>query len=203
MSKTEFVIDAGLDELVAKIIADPANSALASIREQELKVTPIMKVRSNADGEHEPNPGPPAKIQKVNDMWRLFTDAHYLLVVDYYFFNHANCVDAVIFDALCAVEVTAKEGAVKLAVKKPDINVFAATLQKFGAFDDLLLGMRDWMNEAKTKAAMSFRAKVSTGTLEEPGAETEPPTDEEPPRVTAGVPTEEPATSRRGGRSKR
>lgn len=205
MSKTEYTTDSGLDSLVKEIIEGSKSPALKQLRDQELKITAIMKVRTNKEGEHEPNPGPPAKIQKVNDLWKLFTDAHYLLVVDYYFFNHANCVNAVIFNALCEIDVKAKDGEIKLATKKPEIQVFAATLQEYGAFDDILLGIREWMNTAKTKAAKSFADKVATGTLE---PDSEPPStksdDEDPPRVHAGVPEEqEEAPRSRGGRTKR
>ena len=205
MSKTEYVTDAGLDKLVKEIIEKSTHAALSPLRDQEINIIPVMKVRTNKEGEHEPNPGPPAKIQKVSDLWRLFTEAHYLLVVDYYFFNHANCVEAGIFNALCEVEVTAKEGAVKLATKKPDLSLFVATLQVYGAFDDQLLGLLDWMNEAKSKAAKSFALKVSTGKLL---ADSEPTStesdDEDPPRVHAGAPEEqEEAPRSRGGRVKR
>ncbi|MGV0949156.1 MAG: putative metallopeptidase [Azonexus sp.] len=212
MSKTEYVTDANLDKVVKDIIEKSTHPALKQLREQELTITPIMKVRTNKDGEHEPNPGPPAKIQKVSDLWRLFTEAHYLLIVDHYFFNHCNCVEAGIFNALCEVEVTAKEGAIKLAVKKPDLNLFVATLQVYGAYDDQLLGLREWMNTAKTKAAKSFAEKVSTGKL---GPEGEPEgepkgepnstenADEDPPRIHAGVPDENEAPRGRGGRNRR
>jgi hypothetical protein len=204
MSKTEYVTDAGLDKLVKEIIEKSTHSALSQIRDQEINIIPVMKIRTNKEGEHEPNPGPPAKIQKVSDLWRLFTEAHYLLVVDYYFFNHANCVEAGIFNALCEVEVTAKEGAIKLATKKPDLSLFVATLQVYGAFDDQLLGLRDWMNEAKSKAAKSFASKVSTGKLPPDGEPTTAASDdEEKPHIHAGIPAEEEAPRSRGSRNRR
>lgn len=203
MSKTEYTIDSGLDKFVKDIIEKSTHAALSQIRDQELKIIPVMKVRTNKDGDHEPNPGPPAKIQKVSDLWKLFTEAHYILVVDYYFFNHANCVEAGIFNALCEVEVKAKDGEIKLATKKPDLSLFVATLQVYGAFDDQLLGLREWMNEAKTKAAKSFAAKVSTGKLEPDGQQTSTESDEDPPRVHAGVQDEQESSRSRGGRTKR
>jgi hypothetical protein len=203
MSKVEYYEDTELTKLVKSIIGDTKKPALNAIREQDLKIVPIVKSRTNKEDEHEQNPGPPAKIQKVNDLWRLFTDAHYLLIVDYYFFKHANCVEAGIFNALCEVEVTVKDGAVKLATKKPEIHVFTATLQEYGAFDETLLALREWMNTAKTKAAKSFVEKVSTGNLETSAAEPPSTESDEPPRVHAGVPEEQTAPTRRGGRTKR
>lgn len=195
----EYTQDAGLTAQVQAII-DSGHPALKAIKDQELKIVPVMKVRTNNEGEHEQNPGPPARIQKVSDLWKLFTDAHYLLIVDYYFFNHAGCVEAVLFNALCGVEVKVTDGSIKLATKEPEIKLFAATIQKYGAFDEILLGLREWMNEAKTKAAKSFAAKVATGSLgEEPQ---EPAEEEDPPRVHAGVP-EEDEQPRRGGRNRR
>lgn len=197
---TEFVEDKDLSAMVEDMIKTNTSPALNAIRDQALKVAPVMKVKTNNDGEHVQNSGPPAKIIKVNDMWKLFTDAHYILVVDYYFFNHASaiCRDAGIFNALCEIDVQVNEGEVKLATKKPDLMVFAATLQVFGAYDDLLLGLREWMNAAKTKAAESFAAKISTGKLEDAPAE-----EAEPPRVNAGpVPDDKeiPPAPKRGGR---
>lgn len=186
---TEYVQDAALDSLVKKIISgnDPA---LNAIRDQELKIVAVMKVRTNADGEHEQNSGPPAKIMKVNDLWKLFTDAHYLLVVDYYFFNHASCVEAMLFNALCEIDVKTKDGEVKLATKKPEIQVFAATLQKYGAFDETLLGMKEWMNEAKSKAAKSFADSIASGNIDSEQQQEADDSDERP-RVQSGVPDEE------------
>lgn len=201
MSKVEFYEDKELNAVVAAIISDPTNHALDAIRKQELKVVPLMKSKVNNDGEHEANSGPPAKIIKVNDMWKLFTEAHYILVVDYYFFNHFNNRDAGIFNALCEVDVKAKDGEVTLATKKPEIQLFAATIQKYGAFDEVLLELREWMDTAKTKAAQSFAEKVSTGTLET--TETPEDADEaEPPRIHAGPVEDEEAEKpkRRGGR---
>ncbi len=203
-STTEFTQDNELDAAVKAIIEGSKSPALNPIRNNELKIVAVMKVRTNKDGEHEPNPGPPAKLVKVPDMWKLFTDAHYLIVVDYYCFHHSNARDAFIFNALCEVEVKAKDGEIKLATKKPEIQVFAATLQEYGAFDDILLGLREWMNDARTKAAKSFASKVATGKLEEEKTST-PSEDEEPPRVHAGVPEEQPEEDkpRRGGRNRR
>ena len=209
MTKTEYTTDDGLDRRVKEIIEKSAHPALHQIRQQELKIVPVMKIRTTEEGEHEQNPGPPAKVLKVNDMWKLFTDAHYILEVDYYFFNNANCVDAVIFNTLCAIDVKTKDGEIKLATKKPDIQVFAATLQVYGAFDDMLLGMREWMNTAKTKAAKSFADKVSTGKLEpdtddDDGQSTSTESDdEEPPRVHSGTTDDQEAPRSRSGRTKR
>lgn len=208
-STTSFTLDKDLDKVVKAIIDGSKHPALNPIREQELKITPVLKIRTNKDGEHEQNPGAPAKIIKVNDMWKLFTDAHYILVMDYYCFNHASetARDAIIFNALCEVEVKAKEGEIKLATKKPDLQIFTATIQEYGAYDDILIGLKQWMNDAQTKAAKSFAAKVASGKLQETAPTEppeEPPVDEDPPRVHAGAPPEEPAqSSRRGGRSRR
>lgn len=201
-STTEFVQDNELDAAVKAIIEGSKNPALNPIRDNELKIVAIMKVRTNKEGEHEPNPGPPAKLVKVPDMWKLFTDAHYLIVVDYYCFHHSNARDAAIFNALCGVEVKAKDGVIKLATKQPEIAVFAATVQEYGAFDEILLGLKEWMVNAKTKAAKSFADKVANGKLEAEEPPT-PPEDEDPPRVHAGAPEEQQEAPRRGGRSRR
>lgn len=192
----EYTQDKDLTALVKEIIDDEANAALAQVRQQELKIEAVLKVRTNTDKEHEPNPGPPAKVQKVNDLWKLFTDAHYVLVVDYFFFTNAKNVEAMIFNALCEIDVKSVQGQIKLATKKPEIQVFAATLKRYGAFDEILQEMKEWMDGAKTRAAQSFAAKIATGDL----SSHELPPEGEEPHAQAGNADEQP---RRGGRSRR
>jgi hypothetical protein len=200
MSNTiEHYEDKELQAVVESILTDPANTALSLIRQNEVKIVPVMKSRVNNDGEHEQNPGLTAKLVKVSDLWKLFTDAKFLLVVDYYFFSTATpkAREAILHNTLCEIDVTVTDGAVKCGTKKPEITVFAATLKRFGAFSDELLELRDWMNSAKSAAAASFVAKVSTGKLDDPEDA------EDPPRVHAGVQEEETQPKPRGGRSKR
>jgi hypothetical protein len=191
MSKVEYSEDKRLKEVVDKIITTTKNPALNALREKKATVISVLKCRTNNDGEREQNPGPPAKIQKVNDLWKLFVPSPYILIVDEFFFTTAGRPEAVIFNALCEVNVQVKEGEVKLGTRKPDISVFHETIQEYGAFDDILLGLHEWMDTAKTKAAQSFVSKVSTGNVDD--TPTAPPTDEEedPPRVHSGPPEEE------------
>lgn len=165
MSKTEYTTDEGLNALVASIIEDSTSAALNSIRQQEVKITPILRVKTDKDGESEAGSGAPAKIQKVNELLHLFVDSHYLLVVDNHTYLNSSSINASIFNALCSIDVKVDDGKIKLAIKKPEIQVFAATLQEYGAYDESLLGLRDWMNTAKSNAAKSFVAKLSTGVI--------------------------------------
>jgi len=201
---TEYTIDKALNDAVESIIKTQKHAALNAIREHKLKIVPVMRVCTDNEGEHKQGSGPVAKISKVGGFWPLFTEAHYILVVDYYGFNHANNITAHIFNALCEVDVEVlDDGTIKKGLKKPEIMVFPATLEVFGAFTPALLGMGEWMTTAKTEAAKSFAAKISTGRLDP--EDNEPPQEDDPPRVKSGLPEdpEEETPRHRGGRTKR
>lgn len=204
MTKIEYTQDAELTRRVQAIIDTSPSAAMNRVREQELKVIPVLKVRTNEDGEPEPNPGPPVKLQKVNDLWRVFTEAHYLLVVDYSFFNTpSNKHEPILFNALCGIDVKIKDGNIKLGTRKPDLNYFSDTVELYGAFERPLVVVNEWMNAVKKQAATDFTAKVSTGVLEEahevPAVSAESPV--EPSEPVEEQPVLPPV--RRSGRTKR
>lgn len=189
MNSTEFVEDQDLNSTVKTILEESSSPALKPIIENDITILPVLKIKTNKDGEHVANSGPPAKLIKVSGMWSLFVKAHYIMVVDYYAFHHSGNRNALIFNALCSADVESVESTLKIGIKKPDVSVFAATIAEFGAFDDVLLAVRDVMNSVKSKASSKFLESVATGKLEdvepdEPDEEEEE--EEEKPRVVAG-----------------
>jgi hypothetical protein len=113
-------------------------------------------------------------------MHRLFIDAHYLVVVDQYTYNHLDDiqVSALIHSALMRIGVEETESGVKLGTRKPDIMVFQATINRFGAYTPDLKGLRDCLVAASER----FVDMVTNGTVVLGESAKEPPAPVPPPR---------------------
>lgn len=194
---TEYSENDGLNKVLKKVMEDKSKHELDALREQELKVDAVLKSKTNKEGENQPCGGPPANVVKVSGMWSLYTDARYILVVDNYFFTHAddNTVEGMVFNALQGIDIKVVKGEIKLAKRRPDIEVFAATVVHYGPILEPLIALK----EILANGTKRFISKVVTGTLEEPAT----PTDAGALHSEAAVDsqaTEAPPAKRRGGR---
>ena len=194
---TEYSENDGLNKVLRKVLDDQSKHELDSLREQELKIDAILKSKVSKDGENQPCGGPPAKVIKVSGMWTLYTDARYILVVDNYFFTHAddNTVEGMVFNALQEIDIKVVKGEIKLAKRRPDIEVFAATVVHYGPILESLIALK----EVLANGTKRFVSKVATGTLEEPV----PPASDTPPdpaTVDGQAANDAPPAKRRGGR---
>jgi hypothetical protein len=173
---TEYVEDAGLNDALKATLTDVSIAEFSPLREAKVKILPLLKVTTNKEGEHTPCKGIPAQAKKVSDLHRAAgIDADYLLVVDYYAWNHPKGVnpqitlDAMLHHALKAIKIEVKEGKPKFSKNEPDVEVFIDTVNRYpqaGAF----------VEEIRTVSDI-----VLHGTQPEtPEADPEPPADEQP-----------------------
>jgi len=168
---TEYVEDVGLNEAVAEVMNNQQMHSLSDLRKHKVKLIPLLKVKTNKEGEHQPCTGKPASCKKVSDLHRAAgIDAHYLLVMDYYAFNHPKGVDpskaiaGYIHDALMSIEVTeTDEGSLKFSKRDPDIVEYSETISEVGLYHE---GLKDF-SDVLTVAVRNSAAKLATGDLDD------------------------------------
>lgn len=147
---TEYVEDAGLNQAVTAIVTNVSFAEFAAIRDAKLKIIPLLKVVTNKEGEHTPCKGIPAQVKKVSDLQRAAgIDADYLLVVDYYAWNHPKGInpqvtlDAMLHHALKHIKIEVKEGKPKFSNNDPDVELYVDTVSRFGAFQEEIRTVSD------------------------------------------------------------
>jgi hypothetical protein len=190
---TEFTEHESLNRVLKKVLDRKDLHELDPIREQEMKIEALLKTKTSKEGETQPCGGPPTNIVKVSGLWTLYTEARYILVVDGYFFNHCadDVVEGMVFNALQKIDVKIVKGEIKLASRRPDIEIFAATVAHYGPISDALIALK----ECFARGVKHFVSTIASGKLEETPSAVE----EEPTQVDAAA---EEAPARRGGRRK-
>lgn len=172
---TEYVEDAGLNDALKSIITNVSYAEFSPLRDAKLKILPLLKVVTNKEGEHTPCKGIPAQAKKVSDLHRAAgIDADYLLVVDYYAWNHPKGInpqitlEAMLHHALKAIKIEVKEGKPKFSKNDPDVEVYIDTVNRYpqaGAFCDEIKAISDMVEHAPQ--------------LEAPETDPEPPAEDQ------------------------
>lgn len=169
---TEYVEDAGLNDALSAILTNKSLAEFAPLRDAKLKILPMLKVVTNKEGEHTPCKGIPAQVKKVSDLHKAAgIDADYILVVDYYAWNHPKGInpqvtlDAMLHHALKTIKIEMKEGKPKLSANKPDLELFVDTVNRYGAFQEEIKTVSDMVAHAPTQAA-----GLASGELDDQGA---------------------------------
>lgn len=194
---TEYEKNAGLQKELDALLEDVSLSEFADIREHEVTVVCCTKTKLGEGDEPMQTTGDAVAVKKVSDLHRTFIDAHYIVVVDGYVFDHTDedKMKALLHSALMRIKVEVTESGIKLGTRKPDIQVFQATINRFGAYDEGLLNLKDCF----ARGGKRF-ASMITGD-QAPGQEPEQPESaEDPPRVHAA--TEEEMKAPRGRAAK-
>lgn len=145
---TEYVEDSGLTEAFKQLINNQEYTEFGPLRDSNARIMPIMKVKTNKDGEHQSSKGLPAVMKKVPDIMRAAgVNADFLLVVDYYAWNHPKGInpqmtqEAYLHHALMSVdvqEIVDDSGHKKLKTgsRDPDVSEFIATAKHYGGYDE-------------------------------------------------------------------
>ena len=214
---TEFVEDVGLTEAFKAVFQNKSYSEFVPLRENKLRILPIMKVKTNSEGEHQASSGPPAVLKKVPDMMKAAgVEADYILVVDYYAWNHPKGInpqmaqESFIHHALMSIEVEKvqdKKGQdqVKVANRPLDVEEYLETAKRYGGvveehseFAGFVIAGAQAMKQIANGSVADEKPHVEAEPVaQEPAAE--PESAEEP----AAEEAEEPAPAvRRRGRAK-
>lgn len=145
---TEYEVDAELSAMVTLQLDRPELKELQSLRDNEIAILSCLRIRMK-NYEDVPCKGKPTKLKKLGEVERLFVDshAHYVLVMDRHFWNHANERQrmANVFDALMDVlaEKTGKtESGLKLKKRPSDVDFsHMATINYFGPYNENTLNL--------------------------------------------------------------
>jgi hypothetical protein len=131
----EYELSREIQEALDEMLWNTDYTEFEDLRTNEVAVAGAIKVKMNeADMEIQPIPGPAVKLVKLNDVARLFTDKHYVVVVDAYFWQHSSRNERLVglHRALMQIQVDRQDDVVKLKTRRPDVQEFSATLIRFG-----------------------------------------------------------------------
>jgi hypothetical protein len=180
---TEYIEDVGLNDAVKDLLTDEKLSEFENLRLTGLKIMPLLLVKTNTDGDHEPCKGLPAKIRKVPDLYKAAgVDAHLILIVDYYAWNHPGGVNpentklAILHSALKTVSAEKKDGKLKIGKNEPDVIAFTDTIKRYGPTCE----REAVFIEIGYAAASHTKTSLATGELDEPATVVQDGADEAP-----------------------
>jgi hypothetical protein len=148
----------------------------AALREQEVKIVPLLKVNNdNATGEPKKCKGLGVVCKKLGADVKACLSADYLLIMDYGRWNEIASWqrEALVHHALQSIKVDLKGSKPKL-VRNPPVPIQPRTAERYGAYTDEQISIRDaWRRPATTRAlaavSQALEGKVDT---EEVGEQT-------------------------------
>jgi hypothetical protein len=158
----EYEVNEGFDKDVRRVLDDPSFVEFNGIRDLEVVILTALVIRTNTEGEHQPGKGCPVVCKKISPLYQLLTEAHYIVVGEYYYWTHVSDVqrDAAIHRALSTILVEKVDDAIKLKTRKPDIQEFTATIARFGAWNEPLLDVKEVLRSAGKQFAESLKSKA-------------------------------------------
>ncbi len=147
MPNIEYDMDKELEHDVASMIEDATLSEFEDLRELGIIVLPCMRIRMDKDGETQPCTGEPVSVKRVGPVERLFMSKkpHFILVVDYGTWNAADEQrrKIMLHRGLMRLVVEKTDDGIHLSTRKPEIVEFIRTVERFGAYTEQLLNLRE------------------------------------------------------------
>jgi len=159
----EYIEHKEFSDAVEEMLSDVSVVEFNPIREQDITVLSLVVVRTNTDGEEEEPKGKPIVCKKISPLFTALTKAHYLLVCDNYFWNHADGTQqkAALHHALMQINVEkTKKGAIKLGTRKPEVQEFRSTVARYGAYTENLLDFRQAFQRSAKQFVENTKAKA-------------------------------------------
>lgn len=181
---TEYSLATKLTQMVEELIDDTSivtgtDRDLSALRDHEVKVTPVLCLREDNNGDVKRAKGRPISVRKVSDLEKAIAPkvGDYLLVVDSGTFDDASDHQqrALLFDALLLIDVTEVNGNIKMGKRQPDLICNVETLRVFGPCSNTDLAVLSALKagmKAHPQALKMLEAAAVTETVEE-GAEGE------------------------------
>ena len=149
---------------IEKMLADKSLAELNPIRENEaVTIFSLLCIRTDKDGEHIQCKGAPITCRKIPAPFQALTGGQYLVIADYYFWNHANehQQKAKLYHALMHIDIEkGDDDELKLGIRKPDVQVYPSEVARFGAHTDGLLNVQDALKQSAKQFAESLRSKT-------------------------------------------
>ena len=179
---TEYSVEKELTEAVDAIVNDKQFTELSLL--PMAKVKACFRIRMGEDGETVPSKGPAAVLRKVSPVDKVFMrdPSAYILVVDYHAWKNIGAKQtSMLHEALQAANVENKDGELKIgAPHKPDITAYSKNIRHFGAWNNMLLDLRETLRTSKPRlpfmaADVPPAQDAPVEAAEEPAGETELP----------------------------
>jgi len=151
---TEYSPDDALSEAVADMVNNEEYEEFGLIREQELVFLVGVMRKTNKDDEPEPTTGEPVVVRKVAAPDAIFMNGHFKVYVDGFRWDEANDIQrkAMLHRGLLRVDVDKTEKGITLGLAKPDATVWQRNIERFGAWEENLIVLRNNLQTAQAKA---------------------------------------------------
>ena len=147
MPNTEYDMDKELEHDVASMIEDAALSEFEALRELSIIVLPCMRIRMDKDGESQPCTGEAVSAKRIGPVERLFMPKkpHFILVVDYGAWSAADEQrrKIMLHRGLMRLVAEKDDDGIHLSTRTPEIVEFIRTVERFGAYTEQLLNLRE------------------------------------------------------------
>ncbi len=161
---TEYEDNKEFKAAIEKMLANKTLVELNPIRENEsVTIFSLLCIRTDQEGEHVQGKGAPIICRKIPAPFEALTGGQYLVIADYYFWNHADAhqQEAKLYHALMHINVEkGDDGALKLGTRKPDVQVFPSEVARYGAHTDGLLNIRESLKQSAKQFAESLKPKA-------------------------------------------
>lgn len=154
---TEYSYEEGLDKHVQDYLKNMHE--WTAIRENGVKITTCLCVRTDADENPVSTKGDPVVLKRISGVTRVFVDADYVLVIDQCSYDSADKDSqyAMIHHALkriCVVK-DEKSGKVKLSKNKP-VEFFIDTLVRYGLWNSVFIDVAQVIGQSHKKFVEQF-----------------------------------------------
>ncbi|MGA2248602.1 MAG: putative metallopeptidase [Verrucomicrobiota bacterium] len=165
---TEYEENPEFKTAIDKMLADTTIVEFNPIREHpEVLIFSLLCIRTNKDGDHIEHKGEPIICRKIAAPFQALTGGHYLVIADYYFWNHANPIqqEAQLYHALMHINIEVdkeeedEDKKLKLGIRRPEVHVFPSEVLRFGAHTAGLLDIREALKQSAKQLTNTLAAK--------------------------------------------
>lgn len=170
----EYSQEKSLDDELENVLSN--NVKFLKLRE-DVKIVACFVIRSDENSQTVPGKGEPVALKKVSPEMRAFmrTKAHFVMVVDYHFWEHALESEKIgnMTRALTRIVVEKTDAGLKIGTKKWDIQDNIETIESCGLYNEPMQRLNEAIKRSKLllSVAQSSIDRMSAGA---PSPEVEP-----------------------------
>jgi hypothetical protein len=158
---TEYNIDAELQNLIDDMTGNVGYREFNELRKHDIGIVGLLVTKTDTNGDSVPAKGDPVKIVKISPAIKplVRNGAQYAMYVNNYEWTCQEGLatrEVLVHRALMGIDVQEVKGKIKLGKRKPDINEFSATIMRFGAYSNDLLGIKEMLLKGAQKVAAAI-----------------------------------------------
>lgn len=151
---TEYSVNEGMQQALTDMLRDTAITELAPLRKANLVFLVAAMAKTDKDDQPVPTSGEPIVLRKVGPADAIFMEGHYKLYIDDFRWSEMDKrkQSAMLHRTLTSIVVETDKKGVKLSRRKPDVIAFLDNIDRYGAWEDPLVDMRERLEKAKEAA---------------------------------------------------